>query len=164
MSLIRVASLKPNIQNKVRPLMKQARAGKFNSAHEAIEYYVMGGLLKREKTDMKDFISLSEILRRENLSDVEFDDITLLDWKYTGDPKQLVYGGKINVDETRIGVNAHFRIILTGKLKKDYPNVKGMTKKIEFTWYASYLFGLVPAAMSRILEADGYTTNRSHLF
>lgn len=162
MSLIRVASLKPNLQNKVRPLMKQARAGKFNSAHEAIEYYVMGSLLKREKTDMKDFISLSEILRRENLSDVEFDDITLLDWKFTENPKQLVgYDGKINVDETRVGVNAHFRIVLTGKLKKDYPNVKGMTKKIEFTWYASYLFGLVPVIMSRILEAEGYKTNRS---
>lgn len=163
MSLIRVASLKPNIQNKVRPLMKQARSGKFNSAADAIEYYVMAGLLKREKTDMREFISLSQILRLENLSDVEFDDITLLDWKYTGNPKQLVgYDGKINVGKTRLGVNAHFRIVLTGKLNKDYPNVKGMTKKIEFTWYASYLFGLWPAGMSRVLEADGYKTEYSY--
>lgn len=163
MSLIRVASLKPNLQNKIRPLMKQARAGKFNSGHEAIEYYIMGSLLKRENTSIKDFPSLAAILRGEKLSGVEFDDITLLDWNFSRDPKRLVgYGGKINLDRESLGVDAKFRVIMTGKVGKDYPYTKGMTKKIEFTWTPYLLFAMIPALVSRILEAEGYKTNYSY--
>lgn len=163
MSLIRVASLKPNLQNKVRPLMKQARAGKFNSGHEAIEYYIMGSLLKRENTSIKDFPSLAAILRGEKLSGVEFDDITLLDWSFSGDPKRLVGNdGKITLDRGTLGVNAKFRVVMTGKVGKDYSFTKGMTKKIEFTWTPYLLFALLPALISRILEAEGYKTNYSY--
>ena len=157
MSLTRVASLKPNLQTKIRPLLKQARSGSFNSGHAALEYFLMGTLLKREKTNMKEYQSLYRVIKEEGLVDVEFDDVTLLSWKWSSDPKHLVgHDGVIRLEKAQFAVDAVCRIVLTGKLKKDYGSTKGMTKKLEFTWTPSHLWSLMPNILVNILQAEGY--------
>ena len=161
MSLIRVASLKPNLQNKINPLIKQARSGGFKSAKEALEYHIMALILKYEKTADEGFVSLNQIIKSERLTDVDFEDITLLSYRFPTDPMKLAdrHTGKIMFGrDTRIALNAEIRIVLTGKTESKHNLAKKMSKKIEFVWTPHTLFASPPfnRIIYQMLVADGY--------
>lgn len=163
MSLIRVASLKPTIQNKINPLIKQARSGGFKSAKDALEYHIMALILKYEKTTDGGFVSLNQIIQLERLTDVEFEDITLLSYRFPTDPMVLAdrHTGKIMWGhDTRLSLVAEVRIVLTGKAesKHNRATMKKMTKKIEFVWTPHTLFAMPPynRIIYQMLVADGY--------
>ena len=161
MSLIRLASLKPNIQNKITPLIKQARSGRFKSGHDALEYHLMGQILKFEKSTDKGFVSLNQIHSSEGMTDVDFEDITLLSYSFPTDPMKIAdrHTGKIMFgSDTRLGLNAECRIVVTGKVASKHNWAKKMTKKIEFIWTPKTLFALFPfnRIIFQMLVAEGY--------
>jgi len=166
MSLIRLASLKPTIQNKITPLIKQARSGGFKSAKDALEYHIMALILKYEKTTDDGFVSLNQIIKSERLTDVDFEDITLLSFRFPTDPMVLAdRTGKIMFGhDTRLSLSAEVRIVLTGKTESKHNLAKKMTKKIEFVWTPRGLFFMSPfnRIIYQMLVADGYPVELKH--
>lgn len=159
MSLIKVASLKPNLQNKIRPLMKQARSGNFKSGKDALEYYIMGALLKREGSDMKGFFSLQDVLKSEKLSDVVFEEITLVSWEYAQDRSRFLNDqGQyvLQIGDGSTGFNCVIRLSISGSMKKDYSFTSNAKKTLEFDWKPRSLFAFLPPATLNVMKADGY--------
>ena len=162
MSLVRLASLKPNIQNKIKPLIKQAKAGNFKSGHEALEYHIMGQVLKYEKVKDKGFMTLNEILAENKMIAPDFEDITLLSYQFSGDPNSLKdrHTGKIKLRQGQpfMGVHAEVRIVVSSPSESKSRHAQKMSKKIEFTWkpYDLFVFPPFNKIVAQMLVAEGY--------
>ena len=121
----------------------------------------MALILKYEKTTDEGFVTLNQIIRAEGLTDVDFEDITLLSFRFPTDPMVLAdrHTGKIMFRrETRLSLSAKVRIVLTGKSESKHNSAKNMTKKIEFVWTPHSLFMSPPfnRIIFQMLLADGY--------